>query len=475
VTQPSDRTEVAALEQARAGLEVALDANPHWQALRVAADDIEREAHERALADNPLFKSWKVMTEALEDLRARELPQTTAADAVLPALPHEYDSGAPPDDLTRIRGISAALAGRLNELGISRFAQIAAWRAADVRRVSEALDLGKAVSRQNWIEQAALLGRSTPAAAPLAPVAPGPVAHALVAAPSGNPAEILGEPPADPEPLANPEPLPDTDNVEPVQAPAETAPPIATAETAAPWQPQDDVAKEEPEEDSIDLPDILARIRSDAAARDNDVPAIDLRAGEQRDEPNELPRGPEVDSATTPEPVDATEPEPAAEAVPAAVAVLEAEPGPVLPAAPQAELPAAQEPPPAAPAPRQPIPTVAASSHVNTDAAERAKRLEDDRKRLAEQALLLDAEEATVTFVIREPVERNDGDGATMHRHAPARPSHFAPRRESAEGFTPPSSDADEAEVVIVSSKTTPAKGRQPGSVRRFLKSLTGN
>jgi hypothetical protein len=40
--------------------------------------------------------------------------------------------------------------------------------------------------------------------------------------------------------------------------------------------------------------------------------------------------------------------------------------------------------------------------------------------------------------------------------------------------FVPPSSDAAEAEVVIVSTETAESKGWRQGSVRRFLKALTG-
>ncbi len=65
--------------------------------------------------------------------------------------------GPEPDDLTRIRGLSAALARRLADRGITRFAEIAAWRADDVRTLAAALGLGREISRRNWIEQAALL------------------------------------------------------------------------------------------------------------------------------------------------------------------------------------------------------------------------------------------------------------------------------------------------------------------------------
>ncbi|MEQ1611939.1 MAG: helix-hairpin-helix domain-containing protein, partial [Hyphomicrobiaceae bacterium] len=64
------------------------------------------------------------------------------------------------DDLTRIRGIDAALAGRLAANGVKSFAAIAAWSHLDVRRISDALGLNREISRQNWIEQAALLSGS---------------------------------------------------------------------------------------------------------------------------------------------------------------------------------------------------------------------------------------------------------------------------------------------------------------------------
>jgi predicted flap endonuclease-1-like 5' DNA nuclease len=67
------------------------------------------------------------------------------------------------DDLTRIRGIDATLAGRLAAIGVAQFAQIATWEQSDVQTISQLLDLGRTISRQNWIEQAALLqGRATP-------------------------------------------------------------------------------------------------------------------------------------------------------------------------------------------------------------------------------------------------------------------------------------------------------------------------
>jgi len=64
---------------------------------------------------------------------------------------------APEDDLTRIRAIDAPLHEKLRQAGVSRFADIAAWRPDDVRRISEAFGFKGRIEHENWIEQAQIL------------------------------------------------------------------------------------------------------------------------------------------------------------------------------------------------------------------------------------------------------------------------------------------------------------------------------
>lgn len=61
------------------------------------------------------------------------------------------------DDLKRIRGIGVALEKRLNGLGYWTYEQIANWTAADVDRISRALDIPGRIEQENWIEQAQIL------------------------------------------------------------------------------------------------------------------------------------------------------------------------------------------------------------------------------------------------------------------------------------------------------------------------------
>lgn len=72
---------------------------------------------------------------------------------------------APPDQLTRIRRIDKGLAAALIARGVRHFAQIAAFGPADVRSLSAALGLGRRISQENWIEQAALLAMKAGAGA----------------------------------------------------------------------------------------------------------------------------------------------------------------------------------------------------------------------------------------------------------------------------------------------------------------------
>jgi hypothetical protein len=93
----ADRTreDIAALERARAQIEAVLGSNPDWLALRRIAAGPRRLAHEPAFAADPLYRSWKLLNEAIEELQAKAAQR------------HVGDPGAVPDDLGRMRGAAA--------------------------------------------------------------------------------------------------------------------------------------------------------------------------------------------------------------------------------------------------------------------------------------------------------------------------------------------------------------------------------
>lgn len=86
------------------------------------------------------------------------VPPTPADLAGKGAADASGSTQATSDDLTRIKGVGPKLATRLGELGVTGFAQIAAWDEAAIDRVDA--ELGRfqgRIRRDNWVEQARFL------------------------------------------------------------------------------------------------------------------------------------------------------------------------------------------------------------------------------------------------------------------------------------------------------------------------------
>jgi len=63
------------------------------------------------------------------------------------------------DDLSEISGVGPVIVGKLNDAGITTFAQIAAWTDADVEAIEEKLSFKGRVGREDWIAQAKVLAK----------------------------------------------------------------------------------------------------------------------------------------------------------------------------------------------------------------------------------------------------------------------------------------------------------------------------
>lgn len=86
--------------------------------------------------------------------------ETAPAPAPEPVAPPPAPAAAPAsaDDLSRIKGVGPKLVALLAELGVTSFAQIAAWSDADVSRIDDQLGRFKGrITRDQWIAQAQLL------------------------------------------------------------------------------------------------------------------------------------------------------------------------------------------------------------------------------------------------------------------------------------------------------------------------------
>lgn len=90
---------------------------------------------------------------ALIDSAPAATPMQPAAGAAI-----QPDAGG--DDLTRIKGLGPKLAATLRDLGVTTFAQIAAWDEAEIDRIDSQLGRFKGrIRRDDWVGQAKLLAQ----------------------------------------------------------------------------------------------------------------------------------------------------------------------------------------------------------------------------------------------------------------------------------------------------------------------------
>ena len=66
----------------------------------------------------------------------------------------------PADDLKKISGVGPVLEKKLNALGVTTFAQVAAMSRDDIEKLDDALSFKGRIDRDNWLEQAAELAKA---------------------------------------------------------------------------------------------------------------------------------------------------------------------------------------------------------------------------------------------------------------------------------------------------------------------------
>ncbi|MEI8702685.1 MAG: proton-conducting membrane transporter [Mesorhizobium sp.] len=88
-------------------------------------------------------------TSATANKAAPAAKKVTAGKATAPA--------GKSDSLRRLIGIGPVNERKLHGLGVRTYAQIAAWTAADIKRIEDVLQFDGRIERERWIEQAKLL------------------------------------------------------------------------------------------------------------------------------------------------------------------------------------------------------------------------------------------------------------------------------------------------------------------------------
>ncbi len=92
--------------------------------------------------------------------RPRKKPVEAEPDAPPPGKPKIAPATGSPDNLRLIKGVGPKLNGLLNNLAITRFDQIAAWKAEDIAEVDRYLEsFSGRITRDAWIDQAKYLAK----------------------------------------------------------------------------------------------------------------------------------------------------------------------------------------------------------------------------------------------------------------------------------------------------------------------------
>lgn len=101
---------------------------------------------------------------AIADAEAGAAVPAREAMRAVPAQAAKAPAGAA-DDLRQIKGVGPKLASLLNELGVTSFAQIAAWNDADIDAIDAQLGRFEGrIRRDDWVAQALLLSQNDIAA-----------------------------------------------------------------------------------------------------------------------------------------------------------------------------------------------------------------------------------------------------------------------------------------------------------------------
>ena len=73
--------------------------------------------------------------------------------------PAKAETSTTGDDLTKLSGVGPVLAKKLQEAGVTSFAQIASWTAEDIATFDEKLNFKGRIERDGWLEQAKELAK----------------------------------------------------------------------------------------------------------------------------------------------------------------------------------------------------------------------------------------------------------------------------------------------------------------------------
>ena len=123
----------------------------------VGAGSVAAVAVAATEAKKPAKKAEKKAEPKAEKKAAPKAEKKAEAKKAAPKKAAKAEAGA--DDLTQISGVGPVIVKKLNALGVTTFAQIAAWTPEDVADMDEKLSFKGRIDRDGWLEQAKKLAK----------------------------------------------------------------------------------------------------------------------------------------------------------------------------------------------------------------------------------------------------------------------------------------------------------------------------
>ncbi len=111
------------------------------------------------IVEMPVAKAVPVAIAAPIAASPKPLKAKAAPPAAKPTQPKTVVKLSAKDDLKLIKGIGPVNEGKLNRNGVRTFAQIAAWKKADVVEAEAYLEFDGRIAREDWVSQAKKLAR----------------------------------------------------------------------------------------------------------------------------------------------------------------------------------------------------------------------------------------------------------------------------------------------------------------------------
>lgn len=125
----------------------------------IASLAAERAQEEAAATEAPAPSPPPAPAATVDPVPA-PVPAPASVPAPAPAPAPTNVTGSETDDLTRLKGVGPKLAAQLGEMGVTSFAEIAAWSDADIDRIDAQLGRFQGrIRRDSWVEQAGYLAQ----------------------------------------------------------------------------------------------------------------------------------------------------------------------------------------------------------------------------------------------------------------------------------------------------------------------------